>query len=133
MIDPVTLVNDGGPLAFVILAGAFGGLLWAVLATLLRLAVRVPGLVHLLVPAGLLGAGVVGTFQGLAMTVAAVQMASFEVQPTLAAHGMAVSLYTIVLALYLAPLLLSLSALALGAIGLWGRRPSLRATSLVGW
>ncbi len=117
MVDPVTLFKDGGPLAYLVLMVAMAGLPVSVVLAVVGIKLRVPAAVYIGVPLLALGTGIVGTQISLQIVEDVLPKASFETRATLAANGLSVSLYTVLLGVGLSGALLGISA---GMMGIGG-------------
>jgi len=120
MIDPVILFKDAGPFAYLILLCAMAGIPVAVALAIVGVKLRIPAALHVGMPLMTVLAGVVGTHQGLTIVAEVIPKASFETRSVLAANGLSVSMYTIVIASWCAGALLFLSS-TLTAISSFGR------------
>jgi hypothetical protein len=123
----VETMHNGGPFMWLLLPLAFLGLpLPFILGGLGVARFRVPTFAWLAVPVLLVLLGAVGTWQGMAMVLDAVPHASQEMQSTLASAGYAVALLTSTVGLFLAAVLLLLSAWGAG-VSAAAVRPGQRA------
>jgi hypothetical protein len=117
MIDPLTLISDGGYFQWLILLLGIAGLPVALVVAILNTRLWIPTAGYMVIPAAVVSLGVLGTDMGYDMMRLVLPKTSEHVRPILAANGMAVGLYTTIFASLFASGILFLSA-GLSAVSL---------------
>jgi len=115
MMDPVTMMKEGGPFMYLVVLALMPNQLGVLVLFATQLArVRLSAAVWILFATLPLFVGVVGTFFGLGATLSAIQYASPAMHAKMAGNGIAVSQYSMFIAAWGSALTLLSYALATG-------------------
>ena len=113
----ITVFKNGGPFMYLLLLlFMLGPCPASIVAVIACVRLRVPGVLHLVVPAMLVGVGCLGTIVGVQMAMNALVVCSPEIRSVLGAVGWAVAHYTDLSGMFGAGLLLLCSS-GLAAVG----------------